>query len=369
MLVRIFDISEFGSLAARWDCVARGVPFRSWTWHDAWWKAFGANRQSVIAGVLDDSGELVGLAPFYRETSAALGASLHLWGGIDAPGHYRSILSTVEHEGAAADALSAWLVSCADSAQYGWNLLAFDGIAASDRAVAKLAGRLSDEHCNVLRQTSQPYWRIELPSSVEDYLASLDKAQRQVIEAVEEKYLNTGRAKVRAVTSDEDFEHAWRSLVDFGQTPREYGKTLPVFAGDQAVYFLRDLSRRWMTEGRLQMTWLEIDGRTVAVEHRPCSAGVTFAYGSVVDPLMDDPELESILPWFLLKQALEQGRFAVDLLHAHTIEASRWNAVPRPNVSLRISAPKLSAKLRQGVWLAGETMKNLFKTSFTLSGM
>lgn len=369
MLVRVFEINEFASLAARWDCLSRGVPFRGWSWHDAWWKAFGGHRQPVIAGVLDDAGELVGVAPFYRETSTALGASLHLWGGLDAPGHYRSILSTNEHEGATADAISSWLVSCADSPQFGWNLLAFDGVAASDRAVAKLAGRLSDEHCNVLRQTSHPYWRIELPSTVDDYLSGLDDAQRQLIEAIERDYIATGRAQLHFVSSETDFEHAWRYLIDFGHAPRERTGTFALSASEQAVFFLRDVSRRWTTEGRLLLAWLELDGRTIAVEHRPSSAGVSFAYGSVIEPAIDDAEIESILPWMLLRRAIEQGRFAVDLLHSHSADAGRWNAIPRPNISLRISAPRLSAKLRQGVWLAGETMKNLFKNSFTLSGM
>ena len=42
-VLRCSTLDQLTSLAPYWDCLARGVPFRSWAWMSNWWRHYGGS--------------------------------------------------------------------------------------------------------------------------------------------------------------------------------------------------------------------------------------------------------------------------------------------------------------------------------------
>lgn len=77
-VVRFTTLEALAPWAEAWDRLAQAVPFRSWAWLTTWWQHYGPQpggpaRSLYVLGVFDHLERLVGLAPWYRETTAALG--------------------------------------------------------------------------------------------------------------------------------------------------------------------------------------------------------------------------------------------------------------------------------------------------------
>src|SRR5262245_39842037 len=78
-LMHITRHDNFDSLAAdqsTWNELSQGVPFRAWEWLERWWRYYGcgddgrplAGHELMLLAVRDEQHQLVGVAPWYRQT-------------------------------------------------------------------------------------------------------------------------------------------------------------------------------------------------------------------------------------------------------------------------------------------------------------
>ena len=110
--------------AESWDRLARGVPFRSWAWLSSWWRHYGPqspddpSTRLMVLGVLDASGRLAGIAPWYLKRSAAKGWVLRWLGSGEVCSDYASILCMPEDADRVTEAIAAYLTgpNCAAGA-------------------------------------------------------------------------------------------------------------------------------------------------------------------------------------------------------------------------------------------------------------
>ena len=122
--------------AESWDRLAGGVPFRSWAWLSSWWRHYGPpspgdpGMRLMVLGVLDTSGRLAGIAPWYLKRSTAKGWVLRWLGSGEVCSDYASILCMPEDADRVTEALAAYLTgpNCAAGARHCWDLLEVDGV-------------------------------------------------------------------------------------------------------------------------------------------------------------------------------------------------------------------------------------------------
>jgi CelD/BcsL family acetyltransferase involved in cellulose biosynthesis len=370
-VVRLSTTEELDQIAGPWNAMARGFPFRSHDWLASWWRFYGGEHRLCTLAVMDGAGQVVGVAPLYLERTTSRGRVLKLLGTGDACSDYLGVLAKEGSEEEVLPALAQWLVDVnADNAtpDARWELLELSGVAADDALVAQLVGHMVEDGAQVHRREGANCWRIALPDSWDALLAGMSKSHRKQIRRVQRRLLDSGRAVLH--TADEStLATAMETLIDLHQRRRQSLGQPGCFSSPAFTGFLHQTARRMLPSGQLELHWIELDGRAVAAEFHLVGGDVVFAYQAGVDPEALEEEPGRIINVATLRRAIELGRRGFDFLRGDEPYKAHWRAGPRGSCELRVVPSAASARLRHGVWLAGDSMKQLIKTGLNLTGM
>ena len=198
-----------------------------------------------------------------------------------------------------------------------------------------------------------------MPKTWEEFLRLVSKGHRKKLRRAEHDWFQTGRAVLRTVENCQQLDPAMEVLIDLHQKRRQLLGEPGCFASPRFTAFHREVARRLLLAGQLQLHLLELDGRTVAAEYQLASQGVTYVYQAGIDPqrLADEPG--HLITAATVKRAIEQGGRAVDFLRGDEPYKAHFRAQARPLLALRIVPNRTTSQLRNKLWLAGRRVKNL----------
>lgn len=350
---------ELVGLAQHWDTLARGVPFRSWSWLGAWWRHYGLNddvgRQLFTLAVYDRGNELVGLAPWFVEATARHGNVVRFLGSGDVCSDYLSILSLPGREDDVAAALVDWL--CRNQTGTPWKLLMLGGIDAGDRVTCQFIEQMTARGALPCSQPGPNCWRIELPPTWDDYLARLSKSHRKQLRRLERRLLCTGRAVMRVSSTTTELDRDLAALADLHERRRQEQGEACRFADERFAQFHQEAARQLLACGLLRLAVIDLDGRPVAAEYQVLSRDVVYAYQSGIDPAALDFEPGKLAMLATLRRAIDEGYRVFDLLRGDEPYKAHWRARPRPSMQVTIWSPYSSGRLRDGAWRAGQQLR------------
>lgn len=359
-------------LAEAWNCLSQGIPFRTWEWLTAWWSAYGQGQELYLLTVHDDAGTLVGGAPWFLAKSSLAGRTIECLGTGDACGDYLGILATSEHEDHVISAISEWLVAAngsdSDPANR-WDLLHLTGVSAADCAVAKLVEYLVEAGSAVHRRPATNCWRIALPDTWDSYEALLSKSHRKQVRRLDRRSLQTGQAVLRTARSEAELDAGLEILMHLHHKRRQMLHESGCFVRDEFRQYLTAAARSMFPLKRVALHWLEIEGQPAAAEIHWIGNGVVYAYQAGIEPDLMELEPGRLITIATLQKAMADGMSAFDFLRGDEPYKAHFRAEPQAQLELRLVAPKGMAQIRHGVWLAGDSLKGLLKTSLNLSGM
>ncbi|MHB1035760.1 MAG: GNAT family N-acetyltransferase [Pirellulales bacterium] len=368
---RMTTFDELAPLADPWDDLSQGVLFRSWDWLAPWWKHYGATSDKspaaelFVLAVFDESHALVGVAPWYLEHSRLHGRAIRFLGTGEVCSDHLSILCRPGMEDAVAEAIARWL---AEEHRGDWDLLELEAVDSGDPAVSRLIEHLERRRCLVHRRPDDVCWRIELPATWEEYRTRLSKSNRGQIRQADRQAFETGRAVVHRVQRQEDLPRGIEILIDLHQR-RRLGLGEPgCFASERFTAFHREAMARMLSAGRLRLSWLELDGRPVAVEYHLMHQGVWSVYQAGMEPeaLHESPGRLALI--VALRQAFAEGAHGFDFLRGDEPYKAHWRAEPKAMEKLRIVPRRTSARLRHELWASGYRAKQWIKRCLNLPG-
>jgi len=361
------DLRELAPYADDWDRLSGGVPFRSWAWLSTWWRFYGEDRPEArlfVTCVFDERQRLVGIAPWYREDTPGWGRIVRPLGSGEVCSDYLSLLCESGHAEAVADALAGFFTAAASGENDccpPLDLIELTGIDAQDRPVAELTRRLGDRGNSVHRRAGVNCWRIPLPGTFDEYLATLSKSHRKQLRRLKRNLLDTPRAVVHHVGTIEELAAATEILIDLHQRRWQAAGESGCFASPRFDGFHRAVLPELLLAGTLQLSWLEIDGRPAAAEYALAGGDVVYAYQAGVNPDLKELEPGRALSVAVLERAIEQGFRGYDLLRGNEPYKAHWRAEVRESVECRVVPRRAAAQLRHNLWLAGSNVKRWLK--------
>jgi CelD/BcsL family acetyltransferase involved in cellulose biosynthesis len=365
--------AELDSLADHWNSVSGDVPFRRWEWNRTWWRYYGSGHDLFVLVVYDGSEAIAGLAPWYIEQSAGAGRVIRFLGSGEVCSEYSTLLTAPGRAIEVCDAVADWLATPANHDLTSpipcqWDLMELTSVDSDDDVLAAMALRFATSDFTVHERPAMPCWQLQLPATWDAYLATLSKPNRRRTRAAA-KRLSQPDCACKVVTTNAEFEHTWELLVDFHQRRRRSLNEPGCFASDPFGLFLRDLSHQFLSSGHLNMVWVEIAGRPIAVGLNFRLGGVTYCYQVGIDP----DHLAEAPGWLVntatIQQAIATGQHKLDLLRGNEPYKGHLGARPHPSKELRIVPNRLRSQLWHKAWRTGNTMKDWLKTSLTLAGI
>ncbi len=238
-----------------------------------------------------------------------------------------------------------------------------DGVDAEDAAVTRLLRQLGQRGCSQHENSPVAAWRLALPKTWEEFLGLVSRGHRKKLRRADRELFETGRAVLRTVETCEQLDPAMDVLIDLHQKRRRMLHEPGCFASPRFTAFHREVARRLLLAGQLQLQRLELDGRTVAAEYQLAGApgtpgqGVTYVYQAGIDPrrLADEPG--HLITAATVKRAIEQGGRVVDFLRGDEPYKPHFRAVARPLLALRVVPNRTTSRLRNNLWLAARRVK------------
>ena len=141
----------------------------------------------------------------------------------------------------------------------------------------------------------------------------------------------------------DELPRAMAILVDLHQRRRKTLGEKGCFASARFAGFYRDVVPELLRRGRVQLYWLEFDGRPAAAEYHLAGDGVLYVYQSGMEPELLEHKPGNLINLMIVRQAIERGYRAYDFLRGDEPYKARFGAQPRPSVELRIVPPRAAA--------------------------
>ncbi|HMP06911.1 MAG TPA: GNAT family N-acetyltransferase [Lacipirellulaceae bacterium] len=345
-----YCLEDLDPMRGCWDHWAGDCVFRSWTWLATWWAHYGVppgrpERQLTIYTAEDADGQVVAALPCYQVHSLVHGRTLRLLGDGEVCSDHLGLLAGPARRDEAIEAIAEVL-----AADPTWDLIDLDGVDDDDEATASLLAALAERGCDVSREPSHRCWSIALPEDWETFLALQSKSHRKQLRQLQRRVLEGGRAHWHLVRSAAEFDETWRRLVELHQRRRQSLGQPGCFSWPRWAGFHCDVARRLLDEGRLRLSWLELDRAAAAAGYHLAGTRTTVAYQGGVDPGRLDEEPGRLSMIRAMQHALEEGHATFDLLRGDEAYKAHWRAVPHTTARWLAAAPRALPRWRRRAW-------------------
>jgi CelD/BcsL family acetyltransferase involved in cellulose biosynthesis len=327
------DIEDFEKLATEWDdLLARSVApslFLTFAWQRTWWQHLG-DGELMLLTVRAEADRLVGLAPFFRETTSQGEQRISLIGCVDVSDYLDLIVDR----------------TCADEVYHslwsfisGFNAPEWDEIRLCNlshispthdrwRDLAESSGHAAtvtvEDVCPV----------ISLPSTWDEYLASLDKKQRHEIRRKIRRAREAADVELKVIEQGDTLSQDMEDFILLHQKSTEEKEG---FWNDQMITFFREITKKIAEMGDLKLYFVEMDGIRAATLLCFDYQNEILVYNSGYDPEQFahlSPGI--ILVAFCIEHAIQLGRSRFDFLRGDEVYKFRFGAEPEPVSRLHI---------------------------------
>lgn len=239
----IEEFRDFADLSPEWDDLvsscASPTPFLTRQWLSTWWKHFGNGKELLLLTVKDRKNKLLGIAPLYMEAG-----KIKLIGEPDLCDYQDFVIRKGEEE----TYLRILLNSLRRSHR---PPLYIDSLPAFSPSLQLLG---EEDGCRISLRDTTPV--IYLPSSSEEYLASLRQKHRHEIKRKLRKIETKGKVAFYCTES-------YHKLEGFLELHRNSpGKAK--FMNPRREWFFYDIAKLFSKEGWLKLFFLTLDQKEIA---------------------------------------------------------------------------------------------------------
>lgn len=336
----ITDGRQFEGLRQEWDSLldrsASTSVFLTWEWLYTWWRHFGSGNSLRIAVMSEASGRIVGIAPMcvYSKGGPLPLRVLSFLGNDGVSSEYLDIFAEQGLEAEVAAAFFEFLK--ADSAS--WDYVIFSDLLDSSIVLGHVGHRLKNDGCLTEMRVSQNCPYLPLPSTADEFLASLGKEMRSTLKRRTRRLFEMG-VETRLVEREDEIEGSLASLFQLHQKRWTLRGLKGNFRQEKIRAFHAEASRRFLEKGRLRLYLLNVNGSTIASLYCFAFKGKVFYYQAGFDPEWSAKSPGTVLMGHGIQSSIAEGMTEFDFLRGLDPYKFRWTDKSRTTHNL-IAIPK-----------------------------
>ena len=320
------DPSVFALLAPEWDALlpsaTTNVIFLTREWQSTWWQHMKPGDLLVIT-VRDDADRLQAIVPLFRRQADDEQWTLSLVGCEDVS-DYLDFIVRPDHE----EAVCREVLQFLTSAQFPeWDRIELCNAPPTSTVYRVMHAAAEQAGLPVTRREQDVCPVIDLPSTWDEYLATLDKKQRHEIRR------KIRRAEAEATTTwyvvDPNQSGLPGEMESFFELHRLSSPKKSMFMDARMRGFFSDVSQALASQGWLHLSFIEMNGQKAA-------GMLSFEYGNrfeVYNSGYDPNSYAQLSPGIVLlsyciQQAIQRKRTAFDFLRGDEEYKFRFGAKP-----------------------------------------
>lgn len=330
--VEVFESEAgFEALRGEWNALLHQSPtdtvFLTWEWQTLWWHAYHPGVLMIVA-VRGDDGELLGIAPWFIDTTEPGERVVRGIGCIDVT-DYGDVLADAAHF----DLVMATLADVLAQRATSYTRLNLCNLREASPTLARLQKALDQAGftTKVVEQEVCPV--IPLNRTFEQYLESLDKKNRHELRRKLRIAYGTPELKMHIVGADDDLEAYVGQFLSLMAESSEQKKEF--LKNEQHVTFFRSIIPAMMANGWLQLAFLNYRDTPTAAYVNFVYHGRVMVYNSGLSLSHGHLSPGIILLCNLIEHACKSGCNAFDFLRGDEEYKFRMGGVAEPLYMLK----------------------------------
>jgi CelD/BcsL family acetyltransferase involved in cellulose biosynthesis len=336
-----FASGGFAALKPEWNDLLRrsccDTLFLTWEWQATWWRHLGDGDLLLLGFRAEDDGRLVGIAPLFSSRTDDEIRVINMVGCRDVS-DYLDLVIEQGQEQVVYSALLDYLENDAPN----WDIIDLCNIPQKSLTHTQLRELAQDRGYQTLVELEDVCPIIDLPTTWDEYLMSLNKKQRHEVRRKLRKANAEADTRFFTVGSDDDLEPRVLSFIDLHQksTPEKDD-----FMTSQMQDFFLDVTGILQDRGWLRLSFVQMDGDLAAALLNFDYGGDILVYNSGYDPA----KYSHLSPGIIvtarcIEQAIDLGRAKFDFLRGDEVYKYRFGAedtriwrllIAKPDVSLQ----------------------------------
>ncbi len=364
-------LSQFAELRSTWNRLAGALPTQSWEWLYSWSETMLTQGSLMLLVGRNEDQQVIGIAPFYRNQHWVRGDMIRFLGDGQTCTDYSTFLIEPGSEDSFVDAVANWLLGhssrCAlpdpdnldaESDDWlGWDLICLQGIAQSDKSVARFGEAMARENCHVNTKQDYSCWQVAMPESWDEYVASLSKSQRRNVRRVTKRVLENDDFQVKLAHDGPSLKFAMQHLERLHQKRWVQAGEVGCFSVQHFTEFLNVAATRLFAKDQIRLLWIEHHGEPVAVDFSFQTPNASYGYQTGIDPEYFDHEIGRCLMTAAMRATHQAQRQIFDFMRGDEQYKSRWRATEVPLVDLEVVPDRSLPLFRKNLVQFGRRVK------------
>jgi len=335
----VSTLQDFDTLAKRWNgllgATASDNVFLTWEWLYTWAKHYlGGNRLWIV--LVYKGEQLVGIAPFYIRNMMDGLVKVREMRFLGTEEVCSSYLDFIVHERHKKAALHRIYRHLHEEAEGLWDVLTMSEIPAESSSIDFWDGFIQETGrvMEVAGTTGCPV--IDLPTRLEDFLASLSGNDRYNLQRKRKCLEQAGQVAYERASSSADVEKAMELLVRLHQMRWEQKGAGGVFRSQRYLMFHTEIAQVFAEKGWVQLDFLRLNGEPIAGIYGYGYNGRYSFYLPGFNPTIVPKASPGMLLLFhCIEEAIHEGYQEFDLLQGATGYKMAWANGLRRSLTLR----------------------------------